>query len=44
VLEVPDHERDEVVALVKDEMGGVMALAVPLLVDVGCGSNWATAH
>ena len=30
--------------LVRDSMQGVMSLSVPLLVDLGVGSNWAEAH
>jgi DNA polymerase-1 len=44
VLEVPEAEREEVVALVRTEMSHVMELAVPLVVDVGVGHDWATAH
>lgn len=44
VLEVPDHE----LALVKEYlpalMQGVAKLDVPLLVEVGLGSNWESAH
>lgn len=44
VLEVPDHE----LALVKEYlpalMQGVAKLDVPLLVEVGVGSNWEGAH
>ncbi len=44
VLEVPEAE----VARVRDElpqvMAGVAKLAVPLVVDVGLGSNWDEAH
>ncbi|MBI5507567.1 MAG: DNA polymerase I [Deltaproteobacteria bacterium] len=44
VLEAPTAEVDEVVTLVRTEMAGVMALSVPLVVDVGRGPNWAAAH
>ncbi|MDB4916051.1 MAG: polymerase [Gemmatimonadetes bacterium] len=40
VLEVPDDEIDVVTALVKHEMEHAAELSVPLLVDVGVGSNW----
>jgi DNA polymerase-1 len=44
VLEVPDAE----IAAVRHElprlMGGVAKLAVPLLVEVGVGPNWESAH
>ena len=44
VFEVPEYELDTMHALVKEEMEGVMSLAVPLTVDVSHGSNWAEAH
>jgi DNA polymerase-1 len=44
VFEVPHEELDTMYALVKEEMEGVMKLAVPLIVDVSHGSNWAEAH
>jgi DNA polymerase-1 len=44
VLEVPENE----LALIKDNlprlMGGVAKLDVPLLVEMGTGPNWETAH
>jgi DNA polymerase-1 len=40
VVEVPPEELDVVTALVKGEMEGAAALSVPLVVDVGSGSNW----
>jgi DNA polymerase-1 len=44
VLEVPDAE----IAAVRHElpklMGGVAKLAVPLLVEIGIGPNWESAH
>ena len=44
VLEVPDAEMDVVKKLLPELMGGVAALAVPLVVDVGTGPNWDKAH
>jgi DNA polymerase-1 len=44
VFEVPEGELEEVRALVKEEMEGVMKLSVPLKVDIGVGKNWAEAH
>ena len=44
VFEVPQDEIERVKALVRDSMQGVMSLSVPLLVDLGVGSNWAEAH
>ena len=44
VLEVPDAEMDVVKKRLPELMGGVAALAVPLVVDVGTGPNWDKAH
>jgi len=43
VFEVPDDERDELEALVKDKMEDVFTLQVPLKVHLGWGINWAEA-
>ena len=43
VLEVPPEELAEVSALVKHEMEKAIDLVVPLLVEVGNGSNWRDA-
>jgi DNA polymerase-1 len=40
VLEVPADELEAVTALVKDEMEHAASLSVPLLVDIGMGTNW----
>ncbi len=40
VFEAPESEMDALAALVRSEMEGAAQLAVPLLVDVGVGSNW----
>jgi DNA polymerase-1 len=40
VFEVPPEELDSVKQLVKAQMEGAAELAVPLLVDMGTGSNW----
>ncbi len=40
VFEVPHAELEPVAQLVKGEMEGVMALDVPLVVEVFCGLNW----
>jgi DNA polymerase-1 len=40
VFEVPPEELDTVTALVKREMESAAQLSVPLLVDIGTGSNW----
>ncbi len=44
VLEVPDAELDVVKAALPKLMGGVADLKVPLLVEVGVGGDWDTAH
>ena len=44
LLEVAEKDRDRAAAVVREEMEGVMALAVPLQVDVGVGHTWAEAH
>lgn len=43
-LSVLESEVDEVSALVKSVMENVVALRVPLTVDVSIGKNWAEAH
>ncbi len=40
----PSDELDAVRALVVEEMGGVCELAVPLVVDVKTGENWAVCE
>jgi DNA polymerase-1 len=45
VVEVAEGEADRVEALLRQHMGGAYALAVPLDVSVGTGSDWdAAAH
>ena len=44
VLEVPDGELVEVRTQLPGLMGHVAALKVPLVVEVGVGSNWEAAH
>ncbi|MEO8741026.1 MAG: DNA polymerase I [Casimicrobiaceae bacterium] len=44
VLEVPHAELDRVTRELPKLMTGVAALQVPLIVDVGMGSNWEQAH
>ena len=44
VLEVPDAELSRVQAGLPQLMSGVMALDVPLTVDIGSGPNWERAH
>ena len=43
VLEAPEQEVPQVVALVKEHMEGAASLKVPLVVDVGVGDNWLDA-
>jgi DNA polymerase-1 len=40
VFEVPKPEVDEVASLVKHEMENAVDLSVPLVVEIGVGSNW----
>jgi DNA polymerase I len=44
VLEAPPAEVLEVCRIVKDQMSSAADLAVPLVVDLGSGDTWATAH
>ena len=44
IFEVPDVELEEMKRLVREEMEGVLAMAVPLKVDIGVGDNWSEAH
>ena len=44
VLEVPDHELELVKKTLPELMQGVAKLDVPLLAEVGVGSNWEGAH
>ena len=44
VFEVPERELETMKKLVREEMEGVIALKVPLKVDIGIGKNWSEAH
>jgi DNA polymerase-1 len=44
VLEVPDNELELVKATLPTLMQNVAKLSVPLLAEVGVGSNWESAH
>jgi DNA polymerase-1 len=44
LLETPDAEADEALALVKRVMEGALSLDVPLVVDARLGRSWADAH
>ena len=40
LFEVPAEEKDEIAALVRAEMEGVVKLKVPLVADLAFGPNW----
>jgi DNA polymerase-1 len=40
VFEAPEREVDQLTSIVRAEMEGAAQLVVPLIVDVGVGSNW----
>jgi DNA polymerase-1 len=44
LFELPEPEVEAVSSIVRQEMEGVVALSVPLLVEMGHGRNWAEAH
>jgi DNA polymerase-1 len=44
VFEIPLGQEEAAGAVVKRAMEGVMALSVPLVVEVGHGATWADAH
>ncbi|MBW2731647.1 MAG: DNA polymerase I [Deltaproteobacteria bacterium] len=44
VLEVPEERAEEVAGVVREAMMGVMALDVPLAVDIAWGRHWGEAH
>ncbi|MBL8861516.1 MAG: DNA polymerase I [Planctomycetes bacterium] len=44
VLEVPERELEDTLALVRDRMEHAWPLRVPLRVDFGHGANWLEAH
>ncbi len=44
LFEVAEQDRERASAAVREEMEGVMELAVPLQVDLGVGRTWAEAH
>ena len=44
VLEVPERELEETIAVVRGAMEGAVELGVPLQVDFGHGANWLEAH
>ena len=44
VVEAPIYEKDEVMHLMRTEMEQVIALRVPLRVEIASGKNWDEAH
>lgn len=44
VFEAPDIELEPLKRLVREEMEGVIALSIPIKVDMGAGKNWDEAH
>ena len=44
VFEAPAAERETLMALVREEMEGVIRLDVPLRVEIAAGKNWDEAH
>lgn len=43
IVECPAHEREQVEALLREEMGRVMTLSVPLLAEAHSGIDWLSA-
>jgi DNA polymerase-1 len=44
LLEAPESEAEQALALVREVMEGALELNVPLVVDVRLGRNWSEAH
>jgi DNA polymerase-1 len=44
VFDAPESELEELRPIVRDAMCGALPLAVPLVVEIGAGRNWAEAH
>ena len=44
LFEVDEDRVDDVATLAREEMTGALELSVPLVVDVGVGTNWDEAH
>ena len=44
IVECPEHEAEQICALVQEEMDGVAALSVPLLAETQAGKAWSDAH
>ena len=44
VFECPETEQEALSKIISQEMEGAMELEVPLLIQLGVGSNWLEAH
>ena len=44
VFDVPKEEIETLQTMIKNEMENAFSLDVPLMVDIGIGSNWLEAH
>ena len=44
IFEVPNQELEDTKEIIKKVMERAAILSVPLIVDIGAGSNWAEAH
>ncbi len=44
IVECPEKESDQVMALLKEEMEGVVSLDIPLIAEAKTGRSWAEAH
>jgi len=44
VFDVAPGEKEQLAAIVKQEMEGAMSLSIPLTAEVGTGENWLEAH
>ncbi len=44
VFEVKQSDQAAAMALIRESMEQVMALSIPLIVDIGVGDNWEVAH
>ena len=42
--DVPKEEIETLQTMIKNEMENAFSLDVPLMVDIGIGSNWLEAH
>ncbi|MBI3560922.1 MAG: DNA polymerase I [Gammaproteobacteria bacterium] len=44
VFEVPNNTEDKISTIIRDAMSQAANLHIPLVVDIGIGNNWETAH